>query len=339
MVFLNWLKKLKLKIGSKPDWNDFNWYKKQFKNIFDIDINSLTRVGKLGLVSIVLPVYNGEKYLRFAIESVLNQTYKNWELIIVNDGSFDSSGEIAEEYAKSIDSVKYINLDKNMKLPYALNIGFDYAEGALYTWMSHDNILLPEFLDKFVSEMNSNPNAAMVYGNLILIDESGETKRGYGWYEFPPLSGNVMLPASAEKLNVHANNTIGAAFMYRASVASIIGEYAVDRFGIEDYDYWMRINEIFDIVHTSFSEPLYKYRIHNQSLSSRDNELKITENRPNLMHRDYLRRKYLLCSAEYVKFNIGRINKKFGFEVLKQKIDKLNSLNNDELEESLININ
>lgn len=340
MDFLNWLKRLKPKNELTPDLNDFDWYKKQLNNMYDIDINKLTVTGERNLVSIVLPVYNGEKYLRFAIESVINQTYKNWELIIVDDGSEDMSGEIAKKFADSIDNIKYIRLDTNMKLPYALNMGFSSASGEFYTWISDDNILLPKFLERFVTELEFNKDAAMVFGNLILIDESGETKRGYGWFEIPPLSGNVILPTSVKKLNIHANNTIGAAFIYRSCVADFIGGYSVDRFGIEDYDYWMRINEVFNIVHTSFSEPLYKYRLHNKSLTSRDLELDITKNRPSLMHRDYLRRKYILSYGDAMKLDSdsGKVIPKYSLEILRNKVEYISSLSDEEIEKITNNI-
>lgn len=80
-------------------------------------------------VSIVLPVYNGEVYLRQAIESVLAQTYENWELIIVDDCSTDGSPAIMDEYAGWDARIKVVHNKENQKLPESLNIGFRQAEG------------------------------------------------------------------------------------------------------------------------------------------------------------------------------------------------------------------
>ncbi len=293
MDFLNWFKGLSVR-------NDnFGEYKKRFRKIYGNVLSQIEDIGKPGLVSVVLPVYNGEKYLDLAIKSVLNQTYSNWELIIVNDGSADKSNDIAQRYAGRIQGIRYINIAQNIRLPGALNAGFREACGEYYTWLSHDNVMLPEFLEIMIGELKENKKAAMVYGNMRLIDASGKIMRGYGWYELPPLSGNVILPSSVRDLNDVANNTIGAAFMYRAKAARFLGGYDCERFGIEDYDYWMRMNEIFDIAHTKNAEPLYLYRIHKDSLTARDKELKITENRPRLMEFDKARRKYLTEGIEH----------------------------------------
>lgn len=175
----------------------------------DIKCNSVQ-----GMVSVVLPVFNCEKYLGEAADSVLSQTYPNIELIIVDDGSSDRSGEIADSYLKKDSRVKVIH-QKNMKLPAALNNGFKIASGEYYTWTSADNIMLPDCLEILAAELERDRTCDMVFGNMRLIDENGEILRGKGWYEFPPLSGNVILPDSVDNLNVVANNTIGAAFLYK----------------------------------------------------------------------------------------------------------------------------
>lgn len=81
------------------------------------------------LVSIVLPVYNGEKYLASAIESILAQSYRNWELILVNDCSTDRSLEIMENYAGKDARIRVVQNAENLKLPRSLNAGFAEAKG------------------------------------------------------------------------------------------------------------------------------------------------------------------------------------------------------------------
>ena len=174
-----------------------------------------------GLVSVVLPVYNGEDYLNQAIESVLAQTYQKWELIVVDDGSDDSSRRIAEEYAKT-DSRIQVHSQENQKLPRALNNGFSQAKGEFYTWISSDNRFLPGFLDAMVGELEGHPGADMVFGNQYLIDDRGERITGHGWFEFPPNSGAVCFPPATPLLNTVANNTIGAAFLYRAGCDAVL---------------------------------------------------------------------------------------------------------------------
>lgn len=272
---------------------------------------------KKGLISVVLPVYNGEKYLEESINSVLSQTYANIELIIVNDGSTDNSGKIADTYAVKDNRIRVIH-QSNLKLPAALNTGFKNARGEFLTWTSADNRMLPSCLETLSSELIRNRNIDMVFGNMRLIDESGNILRGYGWYEFPPLSGNVILPDDTSKLNTIPNNTIGAAFMYRMGAQAVIGEYSEDFYTLEDYDFFMRMNFTFNIRHIMSKKPIYEYRIHNESLTARDKELKITESRPALMSLDKRRREdYLKPLYCYIDGNDKLLEKEISSKLVR----------------------
>ena len=242
-----------------------------------------------GLVSVVLPVYNGEKYICEAIESVLNQSHRYLELIIVNDGSTDNTGTIIEKYCYD-QRVKIIN-QENQKLPGALNKGFEEARGEFYTWTSADNIMLENCIETMTEELCVNKDIDMVYGNMYLIDSKGCKITGHGWFEFSVGSGNVILPDSTLLLNTVANNTIGAAFMYRAGAECVLGGYSHRLYLLEDYDYFMKMNSLFKIRHISKKEPIYAYRMHKDSLTAHDEELGITASRPKLMKFDKIRRK------------------------------------------------
>ncbi len=242
-----------------------------------------------GLVSVVLPVYNGEKYIGKSIESVLNQSYQYLELIIVNDGSTDNTRAIIENYQQD-KRVKIIN-QENRRLPGALNRGFEEARGEFYTWTSADNIMLEGCTKTMVEELEANKDADMVYGNMYLMDFEDNRITGHGWFEFPVGSGNVILPDSTLLLNTVANNTIGAAFMYRAGAECVLGGYSNRLYLLEDYDYFMKMNSLFKIRHISKKEPVYAYRMHKDSLTAHDEELGITASRPKLMKFDKIRRK------------------------------------------------
>lgn len=241
-----------------------------------------------GLVSVVLPVYNGRPYLGEAIDSILAQTYPRWELLIIDDGSTDGSGDLAEEYAEKDPRIKVIH-QENQKLPAALNRGFALAKGEFFTWISADNRMLPHGLAQMVAALSERGD--MVFGNQYLIDEKGERICGHGWFEFPPGSGAVCFPPATPLLNRVANNTIGAAFLYRASADAVLGGYSPHLFLLEDYDYFMRMNSLFRIFHLKEEDPVYEYRFHPDSLTSHDKELGITAARPRLMAFDRLRRK------------------------------------------------
>ncbi len=246
---------------------------------------------KRGLISVVLPVYNCEKYLEEAILSVLSQTYTNLELIIVDDGSTDNSSAIADSFLNRDARVSVIH-QKNLKLPVALNNGFAAAKGEFMTWTSADNRMTPACLEILANELMLNRDIDMVYGNMRLIDENGDILRGYGWYELPIMSGNVILPDFTDNLNTYANNTIGAAFLYRAGAAALLGGYSDYKYTLEDYDYFMRMNSLLTIKHSLCKKPIYEYRMHKGSLTAKDEELGITASRPALMQLDAIRRDF-----------------------------------------------
>ena len=91
-------------------------------------------------ISIVLPTYNGEQYISQSIDSILKQTFPDWELIIVNDCSTDHTLEIVKQYAEKDHRIKIVNNSINKKLPSSLNIGFQHSCGNFLTWTSDDNL-------------------------------------------------------------------------------------------------------------------------------------------------------------------------------------------------------
>ncbi len=274
-------------------------YKKDRERTVPCDITKFDVPKVPGLVSVVLPVYNGEKDLAKSIESVLDQKYKRLELILVNDGSTDKTLEIMERYAAKDSRIRIIN-QENKKLPTALSVGFRAAKGEFFTWTSADNIMLPDCLKVMVADLKRKPEIAMVYGNMRLIDARGHIRRGKFWFEKPLLSGNVCCPKDAKALNTYANNTIGAAFLYRAEAAYILEDYSRYKTNLEDYDYWMRMNSLLKIDHTDEEKPLYLYRIHDESLTAHDRELGITRNRYKLMVLDDFRRDFYMSNLVWI---------------------------------------
>lgn len=274
-------------------------YKNSRDEVYPFNLKDFDVPKEKGLISVVLPVYNGETMIREAIESVLNQTEKNFELIIVNDGSTDNTESIINEYKEKDSRISIIS-QENKKLPTALSVGFAAAKGEFLTWISADNIMLSDALSVMKEELEADEAIAMVYGNMRLIDKKSKIKRGHFWFEKPFFSGNVILPDETEALNTYANNTIGACFMYRAKVLGILEDYSRYKNTLEDYDYWMRINSLLNIKHTECQKPLYLYRRHGESLTARDKELGITKNRYKLMVLDDFRRDFYMSQLIWV---------------------------------------
>jgi polysaccharide pyruvyl transferase CsaB len=280
----------------------FYLYKQRWNRIFQSDLRSLKASQISGLVSIILPVYNGGEYLQEAVDSILNQTYQNFEIILVNDGSTDDSLAICEEYGRRDNRIKIIN-QENQKLPMALNNGFRYARGEFLTWTSHDNRYKPFFLEKMVDCLKRHPEWDMIYANMDIIGTDGTPLLDSSWfagYQKPSGSQHIYLPRNTNELNTYANNSIGGAFLYRKRVKELIGDYNQDQFTREDYDYWMRVNSLMNLKHTDFPEPVYDYRFHPQSLTSNDAELKITSARKFLMVLDDFRRDFFLEPLVYI---------------------------------------
>ncbi len=268
-------------------------YKKDRDAAYPLSLSKVHVPSEKGLVSVVLPVFNGCDILSESIESVLCQTYGNFELIIINDGSKDDTLKIARDFEQRDSRIRVLD-QENKKIPRTLSRGFREARGEFLTWTSADNIMDRDFLEKMVGALKDNPETAMVYANMRLIDAKGKKLARHGWYEFPIGSGNVIFPNNAYELNTYANNTIGAAFMYRAAARDILDCYSSFKHTLEDYDYWMRMNSLLRLEHTPFTEPVYSYRWHDNSLTAKDKELGITKNRYKLMVLDDFRRDFYL---------------------------------------------
>lgn len=208
------------------------------------------------LVSIVLPVYNGESYLGQSINSCLAQTHTDLELIIVDDASTDSTHEILR--SQTDPRIKIIMNETNQGLPRSLNIGFQLASGNYLTWTSADNLFAENAIESLLTHIQADPDAGLVYGSFQLIDESG---RVIGRKQCPP-------PAYLAK-----ENTVGAYFLYRREVLTAIGGYDPNLRLAEDYDYWLRINERFAV--RIVDADGYFYRVHDSSLTGTSRESEV----------------------------------------------------------------
>ena len=202
-------------------------------------------------VSMVMPVHNGARWLVDAIDSVLAQDFRDFELILVNDASRDTSPAIMAEAAARDPRVRLIDLETNVGLPAALNHGFAAARGELHSWTSDDNLLRPQMLGRLVATLDAHAEADIVHADFTLIDESGAE---LGRSRVGPI----------ERL-LYGNN-VGACFLYRARVTEALGGYDTQLFGVEDYDFWLRAAQRFGFV--ALHEDLYIYRKHGGSLTS-----------------------------------------------------------------------
>lgn len=212
------------------------------------------------MISIVLPVYNGERYLEEALKSVIRQTYVNFELIVVDDCSTDRTSDIVKNYMEKDERIRYIRNVVNLKLPKTLNIGFANASGYYLTWTSDDNRYKENALEVMAKYLDDHIDVDMVYANYSEID----------------LEGNVTRKRYLESPEgIVYKNVVGACFLYRCEVAKAVGEYDTNLFLAEDYDYWIRISKVGKIAH--IIDDLYFYRKHEASLTSNRYDMAVTQ--------------------------------------------------------------
>jgi len=205
------------------------------------------------LVSIVLPTYNGSRYIRQSIDSCLGQSFSDFELIIVNDCSTDNTAEIIEEYRKKDPRIKVIYNTFNKKLPLSLNTGFEQAQGKYHTWTSDDNYYASGALEKMVCILTEDPNIDLVYTDYSLVDENGHV---FGVRKF-----NNIYDSFTDWLGC------GACFLYKEQVFRMNKGYNPGAFLIEDYDFFMRAFLQFNFQYLPGYD-LYFYREHPSSLTS-----------------------------------------------------------------------
>lgn len=203
------------------------------------------------LISIILPVFNGEKYLVQAIQSCLDQTYRNLELVIVDDDSTDKTLEIAEEFAAKDSRIKIKKNVENIKLPASLNVGHQMATGAYLTWISDDNFFEPEALEIMYNAILREA-VGVVYSDFRVVEENG---------------GFIRSVAINHSSNLLLENSIGVCFLYTRQVYEMIGGYDEKLHTIEDYDFWLRLSLCCKFYHVE--KVLYNFRRHSNSLSSK----------------------------------------------------------------------
>ena len=120
------------------------------------------------IVSIILPTFNREKLLRRAIDSVLSQTFKEWELIVVDDGSTDSSFELVDNYMQTHENIRYMK-HSNRRPPLSQNAGLLASAGTYISFLGSDDEYKPEYIEERVKFMNQNLDADMIHGGVEII--------------------------------------------------------------------------------------------------------------------------------------------------------------------------
>ncbi len=208
-------------------------------------------------VSVNICCYNSEKFIKETIQSVLDQTYKEFEIIIIDDGSKDKTGEIVKSIKDS--RVKYYYQD-NMGLSASRNRALEMSKGEYVALLDHDDIWEPEKLEKQVALIDSNKNLGLVFSDSYIIDKNGKIKGTF--FELNrPARGQV----TKELINADFIPCLTA--VMRKSYMEKVGNFKNELKIAEEYDYFLRLSLISDFDYVN--APLAKYRLH-QGNASKD---------------------------------------------------------------------
>jgi glycosyltransferase involved in cell wall biosynthesis len=207
------------------------------------------------LVSVVMSVRNGEAFLATAIQSILDQSLRSFELIIVDDGSVDGGPEIINHYAKHDDRIVILR-QRQAGLVIALNRGCRRAQGSLIARIDSDDEAMPQRLEVQAQYLHEHPDVALLGGRTECVDEYGKTQFLMHW------------PTQDEGLSDHmlidccmAHTTV----MFRREVFWTLGGYRSQFLHAEDYDLFLRFADNHGI--ENVSQVLCKYRLHPDQVS------------------------------------------------------------------------
>lgn len=202
------------------------------------------------VVSVIIPVYNGERYVREAIESVYGQTFQDWELVVIDDGSADRSVEVVRSYGNRLTLVE----QDNHGVCHARNTAVARARGRYVTFLDADDVWLPTKLERQVEFLEQHGDVGLVHSDLTIIDEVGRVTGAQ------VCSGHHRAAFSRQFLGGHL--IYPSAAMIRTEIFRAIGGFSQDFHGAsyEDIELWVRLSN--SCIFHCFSEPLVFYRIH-----------------------------------------------------------------------------
>ena len=276
-------------------------------------------------VSIIIPVYNTEKYLEECVNSILNQTYQDIEIIAVDDGSTDNSPKILKKYS---DKIKIIT-KTNGGTASALNAGINKATGDWIKWLSADDVLYPNAVEELILEAEKlqNKKNTILYSNHDRINSSGKVIK-----QFIEQNCNGMNPFDVNVILL--DHFIGNA------TTTIIHKSLFDKYGYfdekigyhEDYELWLRFCLQFNCRLHLVPKILAKYRIHERQLTQTrsDKNLETTEKIKQLVLRRLSqeeRHKYEIALVQYresirIKGTFRRFVRDILFETLPWSVSK-----------------
>lgn len=219
------------------------------------------------LISVIMGVYNCEATLAEALDSIIDQTYENWEIIMCDDGSTDNTVSVAKSYfEKYPDKIRLIKNEKNMGLNFTLNKCLAEAEGYYIARMDGDDISYPERFSEELKLFEEHPEISIVSSPMELFDEEGV------W-------GRTSVRVSPQKRDfVKSTQFCHAACMVKKEAYDAVGGYSVDKklLRVEDYHLWVKMYQK-GYIGMNIEKPLYKMRDDRNAQSRRKFKYRLNE--------------------------------------------------------------
>jgi glycosyltransferase involved in cell wall biosynthesis len=203
-------------------------------------------------VTVLMSVYNGERFLKPAVDSILKQTFREFVFLILNDGSRDKTAEILEGYDDP--RLRVVENRENTGLAKSLNRGLEVAETEYIARMDADDISHPDRLEKQIRYLDENPEVGLLGTRYVRIDEDGRER------------GEIYVPIGRDniKRNLLVRNSFcHGSVVFRKSVIERAGFYNEDITVAQDYDLWLRVADLCPV--ENYPEVLHKWRVNEQT--------------------------------------------------------------------------
>lgn len=210
-------------------------------------------------ISVLMPAYNAQKYIAAAIDSILEQTFADFEFIIIDDGSSDKTASIIEEYAKKDDRIVFLQNSQNLKISQALNQGLEIAKGKFVCRMDADDWSYPERLRVQMDFMKAYPNVVICGADIEVCDQNLNL---LNTRTYPNTDSQIR--GRIFKINPFAHPVT----FYQAEIAKEAGGYDANFNLAEDYDLYFRMGKFGEFA--NIPKVLLKLRTHAQSLSTQN---------------------------------------------------------------------
>jgi len=219
----------------------------------------MTGNGKSPRVSVIIPAYNAAAHLTDAVSSVLNQSFKDLEVVVVDDGSTDETPAIIDSFGDRIRHVRR----KNGGVAEALNTGIALARGKYVGLLAADDLVRPGATEIQVRLLEQHPGAALLHGGAYEIDETGAT---LGVRQRRGPTTVIESSREAVKRLLRGNDIVCSSVMMRRSALSEVSGFNQECMPGEDWEMWLKLAARYDLIYTSAI--LASYRIHSQSLTA-----------------------------------------------------------------------